>query len=168
MKRVAILAALLAAAFAIAAEGQEIQRAELLWFGNYTATEVQTIEDPASPTGRRLISKGVKGPATNSDRIAIVRGDTRFGFGYRLVGAQNGKSAKVIHIFRFPGNGIPGSGGALQQSTTVVGEDEIGSVGHIGWRMDGNEPKEYEGVWTLQIWSEERLLLERKFTLYRP
>ncbi len=168
MKRIAILGALFVFCFAVRASAQEIQRAELLWFGNYTAAEVRSVEDPTSPTGKRLLSKGVKGPTANSDRIAIVRGDVRFGFGYRLIGSPNGRLVKTIHIYRFPGNGIRGPSGALQQSTTTVREDEIGDTGHIGWRMDGNEPKEYEGVWTLQIWSEQKLLLEQKFTLYRP
>ncbi len=155
-------------AFQLPAESQEGLRAELIWFGNYTTGEIKVIDDPTSPTGKRHLSTGIKGPPANSDRIAIVRGENNFGFGYRLSAVKAGSTVRTIHIFRFPGDGIPGQDGKLQPSTTVSGQDNVGEDVHIGWRMNGLEPKEYEGVWTLQVWSEQRLLLERKFTLYRP
>lgn len=168
MKRISLIAAILAAACCSPAQGQQNLRAQLLWFGNYTTGEVKSYDDPTSPTGKRLLSSGVRGPATNSDRVAIVPGDYGFGFGFRLGGAPNGTRVRTIHIYRFPPPGIRGKDGTLQQSTTVSGEEVVGQTLHIGWRMNGQEPKEYEGVWTLQVWSEHRLLLERSFTLYRP
>lgn len=167
MKRIAIALLFLAFSFGFRADAQEGLQAELLWFGTYTSGEVKAIDDPTSPTGKKHVSTGIKGPAANSDRIAIVRGETSFGFGYRLTGTQQ-RTVRIIHIFRFPGKGIPDKNGRLQESTTVSDQDDVGQPAHIGWRMNGLEPKEYEGVWTLQVWSEQRLLLERKFTLYRP
>ncbi len=151
------------------ASGQESLRAEMLWFGPYTSGEVKSIDDPNSPTGKHHFSTGNKGPATNSDRIAIAPDRlTSFGFGYQLSGIAKGTKVRTIHIVHFPGKGVPGKDGGLQATSTLPGDDVVGNESHIGWRMNGKEPKEYEGVWTFQVWSEQRLLLERKFTVYRP
>jgi hypothetical protein len=151
------------------AGAQESMRARMVWFGHYTSGELKSVDDPNSPTGKHHFSTGTKGPATNTDRIAIApTGITSFGFGYQLSGVPNGTSVRTIHIVRFPGNGVPGKDGQLQQTSTLSGSDIVGNEAHIGWRMNGKEPKEYEGVWTFQVWSEQRLLLEHKFTVHRP
>ena len=168
MKRL-ILAATLLLSMGLVATAQESLRAEMIWFGNYTSGELRSVDDPNSPTGKKHFSTGTKGPAVSSERIAIApSGITSFGFGYRLSGVPNGTNVRTIHIIRFPGKGVPGKDGSLQETSTVADSDTVGQDAHIGWRMNGSEPKEYEGVWTLQLWSEQRLLLERKFTVYRP
>lgn len=153
---------------ALPASAQESLRAEMIWYGLYTSGDLRSVDDPSSPTGKKHFSTGVKGPAVNSDRIAIApSGITSFGFGYRLSGVPNGTNVRTIHIIRFPGKGVPARGGGLQETSTTVDQDTVGQDVHIGWRLNGSESKEYEGVWTLQVWSEQKLLLERKFTIYR-
>lgn len=168
MKRIILIATFLLS-WALPAAAQESLRAEMIWFGNYTSGELKTVDDPNSPTGKKHFSTGTKGPAVNSDRILIApSGVTAFGFGYRLSGVPNGTNVRTIHIIRFPGKGVPGRDGTLQETSTIDDKDTVGQDAHIGWRMSGSEPKEYEGVWTFQVWSEQKLLLERKFTVYRP
>lgn len=168
MKRIILAIALMLSITALAT-AQESLRAEMIWFGNYTSGELKSLDDPSSPTGKKHFSTGTKGPAANSDRIAIAQsGITSFGFGYRLFGVANGTNVRTIHVIRFPGKGVPGKDGSLQETSTIADSDTVGQDAHIGWRMNGREPKEYEGLWTLQVWSEQRLLLERKFTVYRP
>jgi hypothetical protein len=169
MKRFAFAATLAALVFSANVSAQESLRAEMIWFGNYTAGEVKSFDDPNSPTGKKHFSTGTKGPAANSDRIAIApNGITSFGFGYRLSGVPNGTNVRTIHIIRFPGKGVPGRDGGLQETSTIADSDTAGQDVHIGWRMNSDSSKEYEGVWTFQVWSEQKLLLERKFTVYRP
>ncbi|MBY0531305.1 MAG: hypothetical protein K2P86_04975 [Xanthobacteraceae bacterium] len=154
--------------FSFTTEAQESLRAQEVWFGHYTSGELKSIDDPNSPTGKHHFSSNTRGPAQNLDRIAIKPdGLTSFGFGYQLTGVPKGTRVRTIHIIRFPGKGVPGRDGRLQETSTLPGEDVVGDEAHIGWRMNGKEPKEYEGVWTFQVWSEQRLLLERRFTVYR-
>jgi|GEM_PF-4049410 len=168
MKRI-ILTATFLLSMAAAAVPQESLRAEMIWYGLYTSGELKSVDDPSSPTGKKHFSTGTKGPAVNSDRIAIApSGITSFGFGYRLSGVANGTNVRTIHVVRFPGKGVPGRDGGLQETSTIADSDTVGQDAHIGWRMNGKEPKEYEGVWIFQVWSEQRLLLERRFTVYRP
>ena len=168
MKRIIFAAALALVIFGVKAGAQESLRAQEVWFGHYTSGELRSVDDPNSPTGKSHFSTETKGPAQNMDRIAIApSGITSFGIGYRLSGVANGTSVRTIHVVRFPGKGVPGKDGRLQETSTLSGDDIVGNEVHIGWRMNSDSAKEYEGVWTMQVWSEQRLLLERKFTVYR-
>jgi hypothetical protein len=168
MKKLSLAVALVLLVLGYRAESQEALRAQLLWYGLYTSGELRTVDDPNSPTGKSHFSNSVKGPPANSDRIEILaNGPTQFGVGSRLTGVSNGTRVRTIHVIRFPGKGVPGKDGRLLETSTLPGEDTVGQDVHIGWRMNGLEPKEYEGEWTFQVWSEQRLLLERRFTVYR-
>lgn len=159
-----VFAALLFFAFAAGASAQSGVRAELLWYGLYTAGETKSFDDPTSPTGKRHESTGIQGPRVSDDRIALGE-EVRFGFGYVIRDGRRGDKVRTRHIYRHPA--IPGRDGKLQRTTTIDGEDEVGVNSHIGWRLGGQEARDYEGEWTLEVWSGNRKLLSQRFTLYR-
>src|SRR5690349_17272529 len=86
-----------------AAHAQNVS-ARIEWYGVYSVSDSKTIDDPRSPTGRRLISTPIA-PTSNTDQIP-GRDGVRFGLSYVLSGGS-GKDVTIRRVFRFPGDGMP-------------------------------------------------------------
>ena len=149
---------------ALAQEGT-VTRAEMLWYGVYTVGQTREEKDPTSVTGTRLVSGGIVGPVTNSDRIAIAA-NIRYGFGYRLVGSPSSAIVPIVHVTHSPEDvldvtGKPTRVGKLNYN---LGINQSGLF--IGLKMDGASTT--PGVYALQVWHKNRKLLEKNFTIYKP
>jgi uncharacterized protein DUF3859 len=166
----AAVPALLAALSGLpAAHAQQVERVEVVWAGTYGVNEIQELDDPTAPTGRRFVSGGVQ-PLLDMDRIPAEIG-TRFGIGYVLKGEPEGGIVEASALWRFPARGITNP-----ETRTTLYE----------WRMPlRNCPIERKpfcligyplqhawelvpGRWTIEVWAEGRKLAEKSFELYVP
>jgi len=139
--------------------------AAIQWYGIYTVAETKEVKDPNSVTGTRLVSGGIVGPATNSDRIAVSDG-IRFGFGYRLLGRPGSAVVPIVHVTEFSGaGGIGGTGKKSEKINYNLGINQAGLF--IGRKM-GDAATEPTGDYKFQIWHKNRMLLEKQITVYRP
>ncbi len=161
MKRI-ILAGTLLLSLALPAAAQTI-RANEQWFGLYTVEGVETIDDASAPGGKRRVGGKIKEPAVNSDRIQHTPG-SYFGFGYTLTGAPDGQTIPVRHVQVFPPPGVRDSTGKLFEKIETNLNLSTGRDLFIGISMGNNTAV---GIWTLRVWQDDRVLLERKFELYR-
>lgn len=98
--------------------------------------------------------------------IPAVKG-TQFGFRYVVVGEP--KSAKVPTriVAHYPEGGRqnPNNGkialkDEFPQTATIGGTPNLFFF-NMGWGM-------VPGVWTIEVWSQDRKLAEQKFTLVQP
>lgn len=162
MKRILIAAALL---FVIAeqANAQNVQATEI-WYGLYTVEDVRTIDDPSAPGGQRRIGGKIMEPKQNSARIPHTP-LSYFGFGYVLSGAERGASVTVRHLQLIPPPGIVDNNGKRHDSLDRSLNLSTGRDLFIGLSMGENTPL---GIWTFQVWHQGRLLIERKFEVFRP
>ena len=138
-------------------------RATEQWYGLYTVEGVQTIDDPTAPGGKRRVGGKIREPAVNSSRIRHTPG-SYFGFGYVLTGAPGSQTIAVRHMQVFPPPGVRDSSGKLFDKIDTKLNLNTGRDLFIGISMGDNTAM---GTWTLQVWHEDRVLLERKFELYR-
>jgi hypothetical protein len=144
-----------------AASAQKLS-ARLEWFGIYTVT---TKPDPNDASARRPVNAPLQGEKT--DKIPGKEG-VRFGFSYILSGEKKGTKITVKHVYRLPGNGMPTPGGNRamieQARDDIVGEPVL-----IGWSFVG-APQEniVAGEWSLEVWRENKKLVEKKFTISSP
>ena len=141
---------------------------EITWYGVYQAEQVKKVEEPGALSGTRRISRNVIPPSVNSDRIAIAD-NTRFGFGFRLIGAPDGAQVKLKIMQRMP---PPGALNVVTGRRTRLGEVEANAkIGaptlFTGWLI-GKAASAPAGEWTFEVWYEGRKLAGKTFTLYQP
>lgn len=148
---------------AIPASAQTIRAVEL-WYGLYTVEAVQIVVDPAAPGGQRRVGGHIKQPAENAGRVPHVPG-SYFGFGYRLTGANPGEPVTVRHLQLVPPPGLRDSRGQYHDRLDRTLNLSTGRDLFIGLSMGDNTPL---GLWTMQVWHEDRLLIERQFEVYKP
>jgi hypothetical protein len=161
----AVLSAILLFGQSARAQQATVTGAEMQWYGVYTVGEFKEVKDPNSATGTRLVSSGITGPATNSDRIA-VRDGIRFGFGYRLLGRPGSATVPIVHATEFSGAG--GLGGTGKNSEKINYNLGINQRGLFIGRKMGDAASEPTGVYKFQVWYKNRILLEKQITIYRP
>ena len=140
--------------------------ARVEWYGTYAVSESKSVDDPRSPTGRRVISTPVA-PSSNTDRIP-GRDGTRFGLSYVLSGGE--KEVEVRRVFRFPGDGMPNAstgkktGSYEDLQTYAIGESVL-----MGWSFDGAPPERILiGEWVLEVWVGNQKVVGKRFTVVRP
>lgn len=149
---------------AISPASAQTIRAVELWYGLYTVEDVQIVQDPASPGGQRRVGGRIKEPAENSSRVPHVPG-SYFGFGYRLTGANPGEPVTVRHLQLIPPPGLRDSRGQYHDRLERTLNLSTGRDLFIGLSMGDSTPL---GIWTMQVWHEDRLLIERRFEVYKP
>jgi hypothetical protein len=164
MKHAPVFLALFAAAllFASPAAAQTIRATEL-WYGLYTVEDVQVVEDRAAPGGQRRVGGTIKQPAQNASRVPHVPG-SYFGLGYRLSGSNPGETITVRHVQLIPPPGLRDNQGQFHDRLDRTLNLSSGRDLFIGLSMGNATPL---GTWTMQVWHEGRVLIERKFELYK-
>jgi hypothetical protein len=161
------LLALAAWVYAAPARAQTAISARFDWYGVYTKSKTETIKDASSPTGQRFVTTPVA-PRENSDRIP-GRDDVQFGVSYVLNG-NKGRNVTVKHVYLFPGDGMPNTAtGEKVAKYEFTREDAMGDPVLIGWSFENAPPERIVfGDWLLQVWAGDRLLLEKRMTVYPP
>ena len=142
-----------------------VDRIEIIEKGLYRVQLQKKVADPNVLSGYRYVhSKGelIQDTAT----IPAVKG-TQFGFRYVVVGEPKGAKVPTRIVARYPEGGRqnPNNG-------KIALKDEFPQVATIGGApnlfffnmMWGMVP----GVWTLEVWSQDRKLAEQEFTLVKP
>ncbi|MBY0531306.1 MAG: DUF3859 domain-containing protein [Xanthobacteraceae bacterium] len=153
----------LAFSFAAVSPAAAQIRAAEQWYGLYTVEGVQIIEDPNAPGGKRRVGGKIREPAVNSSRIQHTPG-SYFGFGYVLTGAPSSETITVRHVQLIPPPGLRDDAGNVHDRIQSTLSLNSGRDLFIGISMGNNT---LAGTWTLQVWHEGRVLLERKFEVYR-
>jgi hypothetical protein len=149
-----------------AAHAQSVS-ARIQWYGTYAVSDSKTVDDPHSPTGRRLISTPIP-PKSNTDQIP-GRDGVRFGFSYVMSG-NNGQDVTIRRVFRFPGDGMPNVSSG--QKTMAYEDTQTYAVGEpilMGWSFEGAPPERILfGEWSLEVWLGNHKLISKRFMVNRP
>jgi hypothetical protein len=142
-----------------------VDRIEIVEKGLYRVQLQQKVEDPRVLGGSRYVhSKGelIQDTAT----IPAVKG-TQFGFRYVVVGEPKGTQVPTRIVAHYPEGGRqnPNNGKIAQkdefpQAATIGGAPNLFFF-NMMWGM-------VPGVWTIEVWSQDRKLAEQKFTLVQP
>ena len=129
------------------AQNGNVQGAEILGYGLYTV-------DPAAPGSPQL---------TATTHTVPLRPGVMFGFQYRVAGAPTGGLVTIKEVVLFPPAGLrlPGKPPIpLESDEATV---KIGDTLPLTWKFD-NPWELVPGLWTLQVWSGDRKLVEQSFT----
>jgi Domain of unknown function (DUF3859) len=137
--------------------------------GTYTG---QSISAPAragqlSPTG--TIGAAVNWHFVSSTEDVTGKVGTQFGIEFRIDGAPVGDSVTLHLVLAFPAQGIrnPNTGDMMHAANIAFPNMKIGSLCVLGYGFD-SAWEIVPGVWTEQIWYQDHMLAERKFTVSKP
>jgi len=142
-----------------------------------TVTNVGTYkgQSVSAPSGDGQLSPtGTVGTASNwhfvskSTEVA-GRVGTQFGIEFRLEGNPVGDSVTLHMVLKFPPKGIrnPNTGATMHTADIEFPNLKIGALCLLGYGFD-NAWETLPGVWTEQIWYQDRMLAERTFTVSKP
>jgi hypothetical protein len=155
----------------VLAQQGTVTGATVTWYGEYQVRSTTETKDAKAVTGSYFTSTLVGRPTTNNDQIAIEP-DVRFGFGYRLLGSPGSAVVDIKHVRRFPPEGIfnPSTGQRVyfeeRDLQFAIDRDDL----YVGYYLgdDPEHPSNIPGVWTFEVWHNNRKLIDKSFTLYRP
>lgn len=138
--------------------------ARMTWFGSFTIDKAKEVDEPSAATGQRDILTGIVPPLVNTDRIPF-KADTWFGFGYELVGHPPDALVTLKYITKIPAPGLPD---AVTGQLKLVSESNwpdlaIGRKDLFRGFTLGSLENTPTGKWILQVWHDDRMLLEKSF-----
>lgn len=159
MRKVLVFFAVL---FTVAAlSSAQVTNAIVTEYGIYTAKVLKAADKDGALTGSRNIIDDIEF-IQNTDRIP-AKLDTRFGFRFVIEGSDTKDvvlKKKVIHPPITENN-----------KTTTSHEYDLeytmGSTALTGYRF-GAENLMVPGDWTFQLYYQGKMILEQKFTVYKP
>lgn len=150
------------------AHAQQVERADVAWAGIYRVGTVREVEDPTSPTGRRLISAGAE-LVTETSRIPASIG-TRLGVGFVLRGSPPGQVVPYHVAWRYPPRGLTNP---ERRTTTYEWKSPPYSCALERATCFGGYPLTHAwelvpGTWTIEIWADGKKLIEKSFEVFEP
>ncbi len=134
------------------AQGGSVTGATLTWYGVYT------VASSTSVSATKTVSKGVTPPSANSDRVTLSTKDTiRMGYGYRLIGSPGSAEVALTYRTIFPDGRYQDN---IYDGLAINRQDLF-----IGQLLD---PDSATGMYTLQLWHNSGMLLEKSFNVSKP
>ena len=94
---------------------------------------------------------------------------TQFGIEFRIDGSPVGDAVTLHLVLNFPPQGLrnPNTGDMMHTAKIAFPNLKIGALCLLGYGFD-NAWEIVPGVWTEQIWYQDRMLAERTFTVTKP
>jgi hypothetical protein len=140
-----------------------------------TNAGIYKAQSVSAPSGTGQLSPtGTIGTASNwhfVSKTTEVAGEvgTQFGIEFRLEGNPVGDGVTLHMVLKLPPQGIrnPNTGETMHTAKIGFPNLKIGALCLLGYGFD-NAWEIVPGVWTEQIWHQDRMLAERTFMVSKP
>jgi hypothetical protein len=126
----------------------------------------EVVVDPKTTTGKG-VTKPVITRDRETDRIPLIK-DKYMAYQYRLSNLPGTRTVKLRRVLKHPEFSLP-------DGTTSTGSDfmiskklERGEVFAYDAYALNEDYEMVEGEWVFQIWYQDKILVEQKFTTYWP
>ncbi|MFO1303883.1 MAG: DUF3859 domain-containing protein [Burkholderiales bacterium] len=141
----------------------------ILSAGTYSAEPVAKGAIARTPAEEAADFEHVKGARLldASTKIALVPG-ARFGVKYVVEGAKRGERYKCRVVWRYPAPGLLTTAGERVLSGDLDATVTVGWVHAHGFHLDQDVERYPEGVYKLEIFIEDDLVLQQSFELFKP
>jgi len=141
-----------------------VDRVEIVEKGLYKVQLNERVDDPSTLSGGRYVhSKG----ELIQDTETIPAAPSQFGFRYVVSGEPKGSKVPIRIVAHYPEGGRtnPNNGKTATKDefpqTATLGGGPVFFFFNMKWGI-------VPGVWTIEVWSQDRKLAEQKFTLVKP
>jgi hypothetical protein len=152
---------------ALADQRVSVTGATINWFGFYKSVEKE-IKDSDISTGQRYTGTDIVPPKANTDQITLTP-KTTFGFGFTLIGGPANGQVVLKQVYKYPSPGMPrGKTGEFVPDDQLPFTYRIGGENVMGYNTGSNPSSWPTGIWTFQLWSGDKLVAEKNFTVSRP
>jgi hypothetical protein len=120
-----------------------------------------------SPTGTIGTASNWQFVSDGSEVVGQV--GTQFGIEFRIDGSPVAEGVTLHLVLNFPPQGLrnPNTGDMMRTVKIAFPNLKIGALCLFGYGFD-NSWEIVPGVWTEQIWYQDRMLAERTFTVTKP
>ncbi len=134
--------------------------------GTYTAQTKSAPARPGQDTPTGTVGTDLNWHFVLDSPDVAGKAGTQFGVEFRLEGTPAGDGVTLHAVFTFPPQGIrnPNTGDMMHVAKIAFPNMKIGALCLIGYGFD-NGWEIVPGVWTEQIWYQNRMLAERSFTV---
>jgi len=139
----------------------QIERVDVIEYGIYTADEQSCRRNEQ---GILACARADVHHSVTTLTVPAQHG-VHFGFHYRIVGTPEGASVDIKGITNFPRGGLhkPGEAEPLR-NYQYTGTEKIGQTYFTDYAFD--DPWELvPGIWTVEIWIDNRLMASKSFTV---
>jgi hypothetical protein len=145
---------------------QEEPSGRVLQWGIYTLLRGgEPVDSPKTSTGKAL-SKPVITRDRTTDRIPLIK-DKYMAYQYRLSNIP-GRIVKLRRVLKHPEFNLPDGTTSTGSDFTINKKLERGEVFAYDAYALNEDYEMVEGEWTFQIWHQDKMLVEQKFTTYWP
>jgi hypothetical protein len=134
------------------------------------AAQTATVIAPAATvSGVTVTNAGTYTAQSVSGPSRAGQVGTQFGVEFRIDGNPAGEGVTLHLVVKFPPQGIrnPNTGDMMHTANIAFPNLKIGALCLLGYGFD-NAWEIVPGVWTAQIWYQDRMLAERTFTVSKP
>ena len=134
--------------------------------GTYTAQTTSAPARPGQDTPTGTVGTDVNWRFVSDLPDVASKIGTQFGIEFRLEGTPAGDGVTLHAAFTFPPQGMrnPNTGDMMHAAKIAFPNMKIGALCLVGYGFD-NGWEIVPGVWTEQIWYQDRMLAERTFTV---
>ncbi len=134
--------------------------------GTYTAQTTSAPARPGQETPTGTVGTEVSWHFVSDAPDVAGKVGAQFGIEFRIDGTPPGDGVTLHVVLTFPPQGIrnPNTGDFMHAAKIAFPNMKIGARCLLGYGFD-NDWEIVPGVWTEQIWYQDRMLAERSFTV---
>ena len=134
--------------------------------GIYTAETTSVPAQAGQQTPTKTVATAAGWHFASASNEVKAKIGAQFGIEFRIDGAPDGSAVTLYLVLIFPPEGIrnPNTGDLMHEARVAFPNMKIGSLCLLGYNF-GNAWEIAPGVWTEQIWYQDRMLAEQKFTV---
>ena len=119
----------------------------------------------------KVMTRPVLELSETTDRIPLVK-DTYFAYRYRITNIPKEDAKKptvdIRKVLVHPEMTLPDGSKSTGWDRKVRGRTSVGQVIAFDGYVFNEDYELVEGEWTFQIWYRDKMMVEQKFTTYRP
>lgn len=140
---------------------------QILQYGVYTLLSGgEIVQSKKSSTGKS-VSKPVITRDRQTDRIPLIK-DKYMAYQYRLSNLPDLRRIKLRRVLMHPPMHLPDGKVSTGSDYTVTRKVESNEVFAFDAYALNEDYEMVVGDWIFQIWYQDRMLVEQRFTTYRP
>jgi hypothetical protein len=161
-----VISLLAAAANGAAAQTPAVTGLTITNVGTYTAVTTSAPARSGQQSPTNTVGTDVNWRFVSASPDVLGEAGTEFGVEFRIDGAPVGEGVTLYLALTFPPQGIrnPNTGEVMHAAKIAFPNMKIGELSILGYGFD-NAWEIVPGVWTEQIWYQDRMLAERSFTV---
>jgi hypothetical protein len=148
-----------------AGEAVRVEDIQIVDIGIYDAEVKTRVEDPSLVSGGRRLVSNIKFVG-KTDRVPGRLG-VQFGYRYKIIGEPAGATVPLKFVLRYPEPGLKNpKNGATRLVDEFTQDRTIGDIHARGYGFD-SAWEIVSGVWTFEVWYQDRMLKDQKFTVVK-